>query len=290
MATGNAMTDKPRHMVVGLDGSPGAEAALAWAAAHVDRFGPIQPVSAWHYPWWSVAPLSPGSLLPPPESTFVDDVSRMMERMLESVDHDDRLDPEIVHGQAGSSLVDAAGKATLLVVGTRGHGELADGLLGSVSRYCVNAAPCPVAVVPAHAGTRDATDRVVVGIEAATASSTVEWALANTPDTVEIELIHAWDPDKSTVTQVAALAEAKLDELATALVDQTIQTFDQPVDRLHGTARRGDAREVLRSASSDADLLILGAKDHPGLAHGRFGGSVTNAVTHKPSTTIVIVR
>jgi nucleotide-binding universal stress UspA family protein len=46
-------------------------------------------------------------------------------------------------------LVDAAEGADLLVVGSRGHGGLAEALLGSVGQYCVHHAECPVVIVRA---------------------------------------------------------------------------------------------------------------------------------------------
>jgi nucleotide-binding universal stress UspA family protein len=45
------------------------------------------------------------------------------------------------------ALIEAAEGAELLVVGGRGHSELAEMLLGSVSLHCVARAPCPVVVV-----------------------------------------------------------------------------------------------------------------------------------------------
>ena len=44
-------------------------------------------------------------------------------------------------------LVDAAEGADLLVVASRGHGGLAEALLGSVGQYCVHHAPCPVVIM-----------------------------------------------------------------------------------------------------------------------------------------------
>lgn len=277
-------------MVVGLDGSPGAAAAVAWAAAHTDRFGPVQPVAAWHYPWWAVAPFSPGSLLPPPASTFHEDVERAAGRMLDRIDRADYLDVLTVHGAAGPALVDAAVGATLLVVGTRGHGAVADGLLGSVSMHCVHRATCPVAIVPRSSDRRTTFDRVVVGIDPLRARSTLDWALANTPESTEIEVIHAWDLHETTVAQVASMAEEQLRAQATELVEETISAFDLPTRRITGRACSGDARDVLHAASKGADMLVLGARDQSGSHRGHFGGSVTNALTHQPLTTTVIVR
>ena len=48
---------------------------------------------------------------------------------------------------AGQVLVDAADGADLLVVGSSGHGGLAQALLGSVSQYCGHNASCPVVIM-----------------------------------------------------------------------------------------------------------------------------------------------
>jgi nucleotide-binding universal stress UspA family protein len=54
----------------------------------------------------------------------------------------------VVEGHPAETLLHAATGAELLVVGSRGHGTFAGILLGSVSHYCVQHAPCPVVVVP----------------------------------------------------------------------------------------------------------------------------------------------
>jgi nucleotide-binding universal stress UspA family protein len=50
-------------------------------------------------------------------------------------------------GQAAQVLVEEAGDADLLIVGSRGHGGFAGLLLGSVSHQCALHASCPVVVV-----------------------------------------------------------------------------------------------------------------------------------------------
>jgi nucleotide-binding universal stress UspA family protein len=60
----------------------------------------------------------------------------------------------IVEGRPAMVLVEASERADLLVVGSRGHGEFAGMLLGSVSEHCVTNAHCPVLVLraPEHGG------------------------------------------------------------------------------------------------------------------------------------------
>jgi nucleotide-binding universal stress UspA family protein len=59
---------------------------------------------------------------------------------------------QTVGNHPAQALVDAAGGAQLLVVGSRGHGTFSAALLGSVAMSCIQHAPCPVVVVRGSAG------------------------------------------------------------------------------------------------------------------------------------------
>jgi nucleotide-binding universal stress UspA family protein len=56
----------------------------------------------------------------------------------------------VARGLAGHALLDQAATAQLVVVGSRGHGEIAGLLLDSVSNALVHKAACPVAIVRAR--------------------------------------------------------------------------------------------------------------------------------------------
>jgi nucleotide-binding universal stress UspA family protein len=67
-----------------------------------------------------------------------------------------RVERAIVEGPAAHVLVKEAKDAELLVVGSRGHGDIAGLLLGSVSHHCAVHATCPVVIIrhdPAVAAT-----------------------------------------------------------------------------------------------------------------------------------------
>jgi nucleotide-binding universal stress UspA family protein len=63
------------------------------------------------------------------------------------IDAEVEVRPRVVEGRAAQVLLDAAEGAELLVLGSRGHGGLAEALLGSVGQYCVHHAPCPVVIM-----------------------------------------------------------------------------------------------------------------------------------------------
>lgn len=152
-------------IVVGVDGSPGAAAALEFAAAEAAlRFARLRVVSVWDVP----PPLVETFALPTEAYDFYQaSGKRLADDAVEDV-HD--LHPEVdvaassVEGAAGVVLADAARDADLLVVGSRGRGGFATLLLGSVSDYLVHHAPCPVVVVPhpEHERVRRATEREAV--------------------------------------------------------------------------------------------------------------------------------
>ena len=62
-------------------------------------------------------------------------------------DPDVDVKPSVVEGHPVPVLLNAAKGASLLVVGSRGHGVFTGILLGSVSTHCVTHATCPVTVV-----------------------------------------------------------------------------------------------------------------------------------------------
>lgn len=64
----------------------------------------------------------------------------------------------VITGSPTRELVGAAGGCGLLVVGTRGHGGFAGLLLGSVSHGVIHSAPCPVVIVPPDTRTGESVD------------------------------------------------------------------------------------------------------------------------------------
>ncbi|MFI6784610.1 universal stress protein [Micromonospora sp. NPDC050276] len=127
-------------VVVGVDGSPHGDVALAFALKEASwRQATVRAVYA------SAGPLGgPGSGEP----------DRAASRLLaESVDRYSGRHPDVAverlanTGQPAAVVLDAARDAQLVVVGARGRGGFAGLLLGSVSHSLLHHAPCPVAVV-----------------------------------------------------------------------------------------------------------------------------------------------
>ena len=135
--------DGPK-IVAGIDGSPSSLAALEWAARQADLTGSdLVVVGAWHLP--SIYALAGISDDYDPAS----DMRRLLDHWLPEIQHGHhtlRVTGQVIEGYPGPVLVDASLDADLLVVGSRGHREFAEILLGSVGMHCATHAHCPVLV------------------------------------------------------------------------------------------------------------------------------------------------
>ncbi|HXY17061.1 MAG TPA: universal stress protein [Gaiellaceae bacterium] len=136
-------------IVVGVDGSEGAQAAVAFAAheAALHR-ATLRIVAVWAVPYGAYA----AGLLPPPD--LADTVREGAEAAASTAgDLAEELEPEIycervaVEGHPADVLIQESEKAVLVVVGSRGHGGFTSMLLGSVSHQVAQHAACPVAIV-----------------------------------------------------------------------------------------------------------------------------------------------
>jgi len=138
------------RIVVGVDGSPAAREALAWAVRQAELTGAsIDAVIAWHNPV-VIGGMPYGPIAVLEESDFGRFAAITLDnsiRAVVGVDSVVSLRPVIQEGNAAQVLVDAADGADLLVVGCRGHGGFAEALLGSISQHCVHHAPCPVVII-----------------------------------------------------------------------------------------------------------------------------------------------
>jgi nucleotide-binding universal stress UspA family protein len=131
------------EVVAGVDGSPGGLRALDFAVAEAGLRGTrVRAVQAWAWPH--------PTGFEPADSDREQDALQALQQLVAGrrERHPDvEVVAEVVHGHPVEILNEAAAGADLLVVGTRGHGQLAGMIMGSISQALLHHAPCPLAVI-----------------------------------------------------------------------------------------------------------------------------------------------
>lgn len=129
-------------IVVGVDGSLSSRSALRWAIHQAQLTGArVDAVTA---------------------IDFAEDVRRILTQAMAGemavTGSGVQVRPQVILGHPAQVLLNAAGGADLLVVGSRGHGGFTEALLGSVAQHCVHHAPCPVVIIRGKGQGRDDED------------------------------------------------------------------------------------------------------------------------------------
>jgi len=144
-------TDERDEIVVGLDTSPAASAALRWAAEYARAVGvSLRAVTIVDWPTGMASEGTPlmeaiGYL---PNAELIADYQQQVRDLFDAVqpEHDWTLQFEM--GRPGRVLVRESESARLLVIGTGEHAGLGRILIGSTSHHCLSHAFCPVVGVP----------------------------------------------------------------------------------------------------------------------------------------------
>ena len=297
-----AMTSAPSTsppVVVGVDGSASSRDAVRWAArAAALRHAPLVLVTTRAELFTLVGAGAPAAWLDVQDDTarvHLDDAARTATDTAD-VAVSTVLDP----GTAAGALLAHSRTARLLVVGSRGLGELTGGLVGSVSTAVVSHAQCPVVVVRGlpPADEPALTGPVVVGVDAtptsvpAVAAAFEEAALRG----AELVAVHAWtELDLATVYALDSphrrldadeLARGQELLLAEALAGWQERYPDVTVTRVV-VADRPVAH--LLDRAEGAQLVVVGTHGRSGLA-SMLLGSTSRALLHATPCPLMVVR
>ena len=147
------MSDGPeRRIVVGVEGSGYARAALIWALEEAHHRGAVIEVVTCYSPTY--VPAAPDLGYVPLDSfDLAAEVEKMQGEVIESAieasDFGDEVEIRRVlqKGRPADTLMTAAEGATMLVVGNRGRGGFAGLRLGSISQAIAHHSPCPLVIV-----------------------------------------------------------------------------------------------------------------------------------------------
>jgi nucleotide-binding universal stress UspA family protein len=185
------------------------------------------------------------------------------------------------------ALVPLADDASMLVLGSRGHGRAGQAFVGSTSQGAAGHAPCPVVVVREQANADS--HRLVVGVDGSAGSeAALEFASRQAELTEQRVLV---------LHGTGAAADA-----ASATPDPTREPLPAAVAEAVARARAGHpgvpleaeavgqgAAEALVDASCDATLVVVGSR---GLRayEGMQLGSVSHDVLRRARCPVAVVR
>lgn len=279
-----------QRIVVGVDGSDPALAALRWSARLAHATGARIEVVTVASQLPLVAPL--GVAWNRGEDALAQ-AHRAQEHTLDAVDHEDvELVTSVQDGQPAGVLLDSADGADLLVLGTHGYGAVESALLGSIGRQVATHAPCPTVLVPADPGTLE---RFVVGVDGSEeALHALRWAvdLARAVGAgIEVVTAYHYTPvgvGSPWVPPVPVAGEHDMRDSARDVLDNAVgqaEAADVVVER---TVAEGGAAMRLRDRAEDADLLVVGSRGHGGFT-GLLLGSVSRRCLSHPVRPVTVV-
>lgn len=282
-----------RRIYVGIDGSPTATHALAWAAHNYQQGDAITVVMAWDYPTLPVLAAPYGSEFPPKE-VLQEAAERGAAAAIAEVQETYNIPMTSLSpfGAAAGAVIEAAEGADLIVVGTKGAG-LSRVILGSVSRRILHRATIPVVVVPEDAPL-DYSKSVIVGADGSPNSiAALNWALDL--ETEAIHVINGWKIPASYPPEYNAFPLDEIEAMSKAMLDNMVNDVlskradgDQLATKVHKVSQHGDARTLLTKSDLDPGLIVVGSRGHTGLA-GVILGSVATHVAGHSSVPVAVI-
>lgn len=271
-------------VVVGVDGSTGARAALAWAVSEAVRRGRPLHLLCSREVYIGAAHLDSSVAWTNPELDAMDSSSTVVDEASEFVRG---LAPDVPltfsrpWGRPAGHLVEASREASMVVVGNRGQGRVASSVLGTVSLQTAAHAHGPVVVVregqTRHPG---GSMKITVGVDGSVDSvRAAHFAFDMAGPGGRVDLVLAWwlemvdgvvvtTPDSPQWARVVGGHERTLERI----VAEAGSAHPEVAAEMHVT--RGRTEDVVLAATADADLLVVGSRGRGGFA-GLLLGSVS---------------
>jgi len=290
-------------IVVGYDGSPGARLALDWAIETAKRDD--RQLTLLHCVGLTMTPTF-RAYDPGVHAHMYDEMSRgvLAEAIgiaSKQLDRNDIRSLSVI-GTASAELVGISPQADLVVTGSRGHGTISGGLLGSTS-YAVTAhAHSPAVVVRGpsviHAGP---SHPVVVAYDDSKPAQTALQTAIQVAAAAEAPLhvvsvdnvggLEAW-PETDTM-----LGREEVVESMHAYVAQTLRDVVQearmahPGLDIHSNVVGGAAGPAIAGYAEDvrAGLIVMGSRGHGGFT-GMLLGSVSHRVIHDAPCPVMVMH
>ena len=278
------------EVVVGLDDSRGAVAALRWAAAYARRFG-LRLAAIHVSPFLADPPAgwSPDSA--PPEDRSDYELGMMAGRartIFTSIDPDPEWRLHFLGGRPGRTLVDVARDAQMLALGAREHTGIGRLLAGSVSHYCLSHSTVPVTAVPAPDDSDGVeSGEVLVGLDdSPSGTAALSWAAAWARRSgARLRAVHVlgWPmgyvPKDYAAPEERYLSHQDVDLEYRASISRLFDKID-PEPEWNFEFAEGHPGKVLVQRSGDAALLVMGTQEMVGLGRMLMGSVSHHCLSH----------
>lgn len=276
-------------VVVGVDQSAGARAALEWAAAEARVRGvPLTIACSWNTLDHELPEDYQERMHEPAQQAtagFLDETAGELRSRYQDLD----IGTVTMAEAAAEGLIALAGSAGLLVVGRRGLNAFLTMLLGSVSQQVVAHSPIPVVVVPERPTPAAADAPVVVGV-AREATEPLAFAFAEA-DTrgAPLVAVRTWslsNPYVAASPEAVAGIEADEARELQSLVDAMHSRH--PSVPVSTRVEFATAEAALMEAAAGAALVVLGRHRR----HARYGlplGRVPHRVLHLSDLPVAVV-
>ncbi|MBC2639646.1 MULTISPECIES: universal stress protein [unclassified Rhodococcus (in: high G+C Gram-positive bacteria)] len=289
-----------KPIVVGVDGSESASAAVAWAARAAAALSlPLHIVTVVHIPsFYYTEPYLAESFKEELENTATARLGSARVHATQTVDEPLDITTEQHEGKVSQMLIELSANAHMVVLGSRGHGEFTGLLVGSTTSAVAAHGHCPLVVVRGRTldGQPPTEGPIVVGVDGSESSEAAlegafEQAAARGASLVAVNV---WS-DVSVQPSLGATPEDPL--------WSSIQTGEEVVlsERLAGhqerypdvSVERVVARDrpvrVLSEFAEKAQLIVVGSRGRGGFK-GMLLGSTSNALLHTADCPVMIVR
>ncbi|MGW7002767.1 universal stress protein [Streptomyces sp. NPDC054933] len=200
---------------------------------------------------------------------------------------------EILTEDPAEGLLGQGRNALAIVVGSRGRGELAALLLGSVGLSVAARAQCPAIVARGDEAKPDSRDRwVALGVgDRGTGPAAVDFAFTEAAlRGAGVAVVHAWRPRcRQPIRGSWTMPDSARNARPKRGGRRAARRHD-PAPRGPGTSRgrRGHARKSLLDAARSAELLVAGARRCSG-AFGRQLGPVNHTMPHYAPCPVAVV-
>jgi nucleotide-binding universal stress UspA family protein len=288
------------RIVVGIDGSAGSRAAMAWALEEAGyRDAAIEAVYAWQWP--ALAYGSPGFVPPMPSHDEIDaDGQVVLDQVLADLPRatEIKVHLRVCDGPPAPALSLIAGEldVTTVVVGSRGHGVVAGLLLGSVSHTLTHHCLKPLVIVHPFATATVGSaphSRVVVGVDGSeTADTALRWAASEARlRGAALQVVVAWS-DSGVIFPIefplGGSPPTSLHSAAQAIVERCVDALDSPDLVIERSVVEGRPAPVLIDLAASADLLVVGRRGL-GRAQETIHGSVSHVCAHRSPVPVAIV-